>query len=125
MKTRFQRIRRLPEFTRDLKRLKKRYRTIENDLETLINTLLFAFHKLQIDVDGVKRIDNIGPIRLPVYKVKKFACRSIKGRGVRTGLRLIYTYNVDDDCIELIEIYSKSDKKVEDRDRIEKYYSTS
>ena len=106
MKTRFQRIRRLPEFTRDLKKLKKRYRTIEDDLEILIHTLLFAFHKLQIDVDGVKRIDNLGPMRFPVYKVKKFACKSLKGKGARTGLRLIYAYDVDNDCIELIEITS-------------------
>ena len=125
MKMRFQRIIRLPEFTRDMKKLKKRYRTIESDLEILINTLLFAFHKLQIDVDSVKRIDNLGQTRLPVYKVKKFACKSLKGKGARTGLRLIYAYDVDNDCIELIEIYSKSDKEVENRERIRNKYSIS
>ena len=124
MKTRFQRIRRLPEFTRDIKKLKKRYRTIENDLEILINTLLFTFHILQVEVDGVWRIDNLGLMRLPIYKVKKFACRSLKGKGARTGLRLIYAYDIENDYIELIEIYSKSDKEVENRKRISNNYST-
>ena len=118
----FQRINRLPEFERELKKLKKRYRTLDVDLDIVINTLLVSFHKLKIENEGVLRIDDLGDIRSPVYKVKKFACRSLKGKGVRTGLRLIYAYIEEEDCIELIEIYMKGDKSTENRDRIKKRY---
>lgn len=122
MTKRFQRVNRLPEFDRDLKKLKKQFRTLDEDLETLITTLLFSFHKLNIENDGVLRIDDLGDTRLPVYKVKKFTCKSLKGKGVRTGLRLIYAFDADEECIELIEIYLKADKGTEDRDRIKSNY---
>lgn len=125
MTTRFQKVIRLSGFDRDIRRLKRRYRTLEDDLETLIDTLLFSYHKLQIDSGGVWRIDDLGNVRLPVYKVKRFACQSLKGRGVRTGLRLIYAFDVEEDCIELIEIYVKADKETEDRGRIKDNYEVS
>jgi len=122
MMKRFQRVDRLPEFERDFKKLEKRYRTLAEDLTTLIDTLLFAFHKLNIENDGVLRIDDLGDIRFPVYKVKKFPCRAMKGKGARTGLRLIYAFDAKEDSIELIEIYMKADKATEDRDRIKSNY---
>ncbi len=44
---------------------------------------------------------------------------------VRTGLRLIYAFDADEDCIELIEIYVKADKETEDRDRIKNNHGAS
>ncbi len=122
MTMRFRRVDRLPEFDRDFKKLEKKLRTLAEDLTTLIDTLLFAFHKLNIENEGVKRIDDLGQVRLPVYKVKKFTCKSLKGKGSRTGLRLIYGFDAEKDRIELIEIYMKSDKAAEDRDRIKTHY---
>ena len=124
MTKRFQRGDRLSEFDRDIRKLRKRYRTIEEDLTILIDTLLFAFHKLPMKVDGVHRINDLGHVRLPVYKAKKFSCQSIKGKGVRTGLRLIYAFDDDNDSIELIEIFIKADQKTEDRDRIKDNYGS-
>ena len=119
---RFREVRRLREFERDLKKLLKKYSTLEEDLAILVSTQLAAFHKLGLDNGGVFRIDDLGEIIVPVYKVKKFACRSLKGKGVRTGLRLIYAWFEADDRIELVEIYLKADKSTEDRKRILKYY---
>jgi hypothetical protein len=56
-----------------------------------------------------------------VYKAKKFACRSLPGKGVYSGIRVIYSYYPDIDKIELIEIYYKGDKENEDRERILRY----
>ena len=53
-----------------------------------------------------------------IYKAKKFACRSLKGTGVQSGIRVIYAYFDETDEIQLIEIYYKGDKKNEDRKRI-------
>jgi hypothetical protein len=70
---------RLAEFNRDLKRLLKRHRTLEDDLAVLVDTALFAFHKIDRDYPWIVRIDDLGTTRLPVYKVTRFACRSMKG----------------------------------------------
>jgi len=57
-----------------------------------------------------------------IYKAKKFACRSVRRKGVQSGIRVIYAYFEEEDKIELIEIYYKGDKESEDRERILKYY---
>lgn len=111
----------LPEFERDLKRLLKRYPTIEEDLDEFIATAAFAYHKLKVDT-GIVPIERLGAIRLPVFKARKFACRSLKGRGSRSGIRVIHAFDEEKDRIELIEIYIKFDRENEDRERILQHY---
>jgi hypothetical protein len=48
----FREIARLPEFERDLKALVKRFRTLEEDLATLLKTQLILLHKLVVDKRG-------------------------------------------------------------------------
>jgi hypothetical protein len=59
-----------------------------------------------------------------MYKAKKFACKALKGKGARSGIRVIYTYLPEFDEIYLLELYSKGDKENEDRDRIKNFAST-
>ena len=105
---------RLPEFEKDLKRLLKKYRSLNEDLEE-VKTILrkkpderppFSF-----------RIDNLG-LTTCVLKVKKIACKSLKGKGVNSGFRLIYAYFREEQIITLVELYHKSDKENEERERI-------
>ncbi len=117
---RFNEVIRLPEFDRDLKRLTKRFRTIEDDLNVFVEAELYLFHKLKLDNNGIFRITGLS-IEVPeIYKAKKFACRSLKGKGVHSGIRVVYGYFSDEDRILLIEIYYKGDKENEDRERIRK-----
>lgn len=112
---------RLPEFERDIRRLLKRFKTIEDDLEIFIEKQLFLYHKLKVDNKGIFQITGL-PMEIPeVYKAKKFACKSLKGRGVQSGIRVIYTYDEEKDKLVLIEIYFKGDKANEDKDRILEY----
>lgn len=114
----FRETRRLPEFERDLKRLGKRYRTLEEDLATVLGAQVVLYHKLGIDNKGIFRVPGL-PFQFPeIYKVRKFACRALKGRGAASGMRLIYAYFKDEDAVELIELYFKGDKENEDRERI-------
>ena len=104
----------LSEFQRDLKFLIKKYRTLNDDLEIVKKVLAvnpderppFSF-----------RIDNLG-IETCVIKVKKIACRALKGKGVNSGLRLIYGYFEEEQKIIFIELYHKNDKESENRERI-------
>jgi mRNA-degrading endonuclease RelE of RelBE toxin-antitoxin system len=116
--SRFKSVVRLHEFERDLKKLAKKFRTIEDDLNIFVETELYLFHKLNIDNNGIFRIVRLPYEEPPVYKAKKFACRSLKGKGVHSGIRVIYSYLADKDRIDLVEIYYKGDKENEDWDRI-------
>ena len=105
-----------------MKKLLKKFKTLGDDLAIFINKQLNLYHKLKIDNKGIFQIPNLQIEVLNIYKAKKFACRSLKGRGVQSGIRIIYAYFEEKDKIELIEIYYKGDKVNEDRKRILKYY---
>ncbi len=104
----------LEEYKKDLKGLLKKYRTLNDDIKVVKQVLEvmpnerppFSF-----------RIDNLG-IETCVIKVKKIACKALKGRGVNSGLRLVYAYFPADQRIVFIELYHKNDKENEDRQRI-------
>lgn len=117
----FKETSRLPEFEKDTKGLLKRFKTIEDDLEIFIEKQLFLYHKLKVDNKGIFQITGL-PVENPeVYKAKKFACKSLKGRGAQSGIRVIYAYDEEKDKIVLIEIYFKGDKANEDKQRIFEY----
>jgi hypothetical protein len=118
----FREIARLPDFERDMKRLIKRFRSLEDDLDNFIKTELVLLHKLKIDNRGVVQMAGLGIQEPKVYKARKFACRSLKGKGADSGIRVIYACFEEKDRIELIEIYYKGDKNNEDRERILKRY---
>jgi len=118
----FNKISYISEFKKDLKKLGKRFKTLEDDLNIFIKSQLKIYHKLEIDNRGIFRINDLD-IKYPeIYKAKKFTCRSLKGKGVYSGIRIIYAYFKNEEKIELIEIYYKQDKENEDRERIFKYY---
>lgn len=111
------------EFKREFKKLLKKFRTLDEDLNTFINTQLKIAHKLNIiENKSIVRISNLGIDNPKIYKARRFACKSLKGKGARSGIRIIYAYYEEEDIIEFIEIYYKAQKANEDRDRIIKYY---
>jgi len=120
----FSEVRRLAEFEKDLKKLSKRFRTLKEDLKIFEDKQLKLYHKLEIDNRGCIRISDLGISYPEIYKAKKFACRSLKGKGVASGIRVIYAYYRKEDIIEFVEIYYKGDKKNEDRNRILQNYRT-
>jgi mRNA-degrading endonuclease YafQ of YafQ-DinJ toxin-antitoxin module len=122
MKSPFSDVQRIDAFNRDMKKLLKRFKTLEEDLQTLIDVSINAFHNLAIDNGGIVRIPGLGFDEPAVHKVRKFACKSRKGYGVQSGMRLIYAYSKSNDTITLIEIYFKGDKANEDRDRITRLF---
>lgn len=104
----------LTEFKKDLKTLLKRYRTLNDDLDVV---------KRVLEVTPDERppfsflIDNLD-LETCIIKVKKIACKALKGRGVNSGLRLIYAHFPDEQKIIFIELYHKNEKENEDKKRI-------
>ena len=109
----------LPDFKKDLKTLLKKYRTLDDDLYVVKKVLEvmpdqrppFSF-----------RIDNLG-LDTCIIKVKKIACKALKGKGVNSGLRLVYAYFPEENKITFIELYHKIDKENEDRKRIKENFN--
>ncbi len=104
----------LPEFEKDLKSLLKKYRTLHEDLEevkTILKKRPEARPPFSFEISNLQ-------LETCVIKVKKIACRSLKGKGVQSGLRLIYAYFKNEQKITFIELYHKNDKENEDKQRI-------
>jgi mRNA-degrading endonuclease RelE of RelBE toxin-antitoxin system len=118
----FKKIEQLDRFKKDLKKLLKRFPSLLQDLNTFANAQLIAYHKLNIDNNGIFPLEGTGIQNPTIYKVKKFACRSLKGKGAHSGIRITYAYFSTDDRIEFIEIYYKGDQENEDKERIKEHY---
>lgn len=104
----------LQEFKKDFKKLLKKYRTLNDDFEVVKKVLDI---KPEARAAFSFQIDGLG-IETCVIKVKKIACKALKGKGVNSGLRLIYAHFIESEEIIFIELYHKSDKENEDRQRI-------
>ena len=101
----FHEISYIPEFEKDMRKFLKKFKTLKEDLKIFIEKELNLYHKLNKDNKGIFRISDLGITNPKIYKAKKFACRSLKGKGVQSGIRVIYAYFEKEDKIELIEIY--------------------
>jgi hypothetical protein len=114
----FKQITQIPEFEKDLKKLLKRYPSLEDDLRMFIKVAMNAFHKQKINSSAIIHISDLGIHSPKIFKANKFACKALKGKGAQSGIRVIYAHHEDADWIEFIEIYYKGDKENEDRERI-------
>ena len=108
-------------FDKDLKRLLKKFRTLEEDIEIAKTNAIELFHLKNIDNNSVELIPNFCSDELKICKIKKFACKALKGRGVQSGIRIIYAYYVLTNTVDFIEMYFKGESENEDKERIKEY----
>ena len=108
-------------FRKDFKKLLKRYRTLEADLNVAKTNSIELFHLKNIHNQSIFLIPGFCSETIKICKIKKFACKALKGRGAMSGIRVIYAFNVTSCAVEFIEIYFKADKENEDQERIKEY----
>jgi len=108
-------------FQKDLKRLLKKYRTVEEDLETVKRNVIELYHLKQINNQSVFPIQGFCTQEIQICKIKKFACKALKGRGSKSGIRVIYAFHCQSCKVDFIELYFKGEKENEDRERIQTY----
>ncbi|MBT3169661.1 MAG: hypothetical protein HN952_02950 [Candidatus Cloacimonetes bacterium] len=111
----------LIEFKKELKKLEKKYPTLSEDLDHFISYGLPKIIDNKI-IEEMPIISKLGIINPEIRKVTKFACRSIYGRGAKSGIRIIFAYDREKKVVKFIEIYHKNKKEIENRDRIYKYF---
>lgn len=108
------------EFRKDFKRLSRKFSSLNEDLIIAKKACLELYHLRGIDNQSVFKIQHIKS-DIQVFKLKKFACKSLKGSGSRSGIRIIYAWFPSNNEIHFIEIYYKGDKENEDKARIHEY----
>lgn len=111
-----------PEFDADFKKLCKKYKTLIDDLEVVKKAAISLYHLNSIDNNSVFPIPGFCNDEILSCKIKKFASKSFKNKGAKSGLRLIYIFIKKDLKVVLIEIYYKGNKANENKDRLGYYY---
>ena len=99
------------EFQKDFKKLFKKFKSLDGDLE--------EFKKVLNEAPlGIGKHFNIITKTGFVYIIKaRFFCKNLK----KKDLRIIYVYIEEQKKIEFIEMYFKGEKENEDRERIKAY----
>ena len=96
-----------PRFERQFKKLLKRFRTLEDDLEIAKVAAIELFHLHEVDNQSVEVVPRFNKEKIRICKIKKFACKSLRGKGVRSGIRVIYAFMPEISEILFLEIYYK------------------
>lgn len=101
----------LPEFTKEFKRLSKKYKSLFDDLEQFKKILLV------VPLGNGKHFNIITKDEECIIIKARLFCRYLKG----SSLRIIYAFYCSSCNIEFIELYPKNEKENEDRERIKEY----
>ena len=109
-------------FDKDFKRLAKKFRTLGSDIEVVKTNTIELYHLQKIDNRSIFPMQAYCFEDVKVYKIKKIACWSLKGKGNRSGLRIIYAFFPETLSVVFIEIYyKKKNNTVANRERIKEF----
>jgi len=101
----------LPEFSKEFKRLAKKYKSLPDDL--------FEFKRVisVIPLGNSKHFNVITRIEQRAIIKARLFCRYLRG----SSLRIIYAFHNQTHRIDFIEVYFKGDRENEDRERVKEY----
>ena len=110
----------VPEFPKELSSAIKKYKYLEEDFDRFKKAL--EINQPQ-GMRGTFRISDLGiNVKIPIYKVKHFRSQDFKGKGSKSGFRIIYAHMNEEHKIIFIEFYHKNNKTNHDVKRIKKYF---
>ena len=95
------------KFEKQFKKLIRKYRSLEEDLEIAKKFAIEAFHLDKINNEAVWLVPKFDKKIVQIYKLKKFSCKALKGKGNRSGIRIIYAFYPEKFEVEFLEIYFK------------------
>ena len=101
-----------PEFQKDLKRLRKKYRSLNQDI-AVVKQAIAALPT----GDGSKHWVVKNKVEDTYVMKMRMMCRSVKG----AQFRLVYGYNQKTVTVLCLELYYKGDQVRETSDRIDEY----
>jgi DNA topoisomerase VI subunit B len=101
----------LPEFEKELKKLSKKYPTLQSDIEDIKPILIETKTGIGKNFTIISTTQNVQIVKVRIL------CESLRSRTIR----LIYAYHKDRIEFMYIEVYFKGDTENEDRQRIKEY----
>ncbi|MFH0951199.1 MAG: hypothetical protein V1765_01865 [bacterium] len=110
-----------PAFQKDFKRLLKKFKSLGDDLELAKVAAIELSHIQKINNLSIFLVQGSCTEKIQICKIKKFACKALKGRGSKSGIRVIYAFHCESCKVDFIEIYFKGEQENEDKDRIKEY----
>lgn len=99
--------RRHDRFEKQIKKLIRKYRSLEEDLLEAQKAAIELFHLRNLDNNAVELVPKFDHEIVQIYKIRKFACKALKGKGVKSGVRIIYAFYPEKLEVEFLEIYFK------------------
>lgn len=111
----------IPEFEKDFKKLTKKFITLNTDFEMMKRASIEAYYELNIDNKSIVPIEGFCGDCYTSNKIRKFSCRSLKGRGAVSGIRVIFVWEEEIRKVTFIEIYFKADQANEDKARLKQF----
>lgn len=102
------------EFSKDFKRLSKKYKSLPNDLlefKKVVTAFPLGSGKHFVILHNLEQVKIIKA---------RFFCRYLRG----VSLRIIYAYQESIRIIDFIELYFKGEQENEDRNRIKEFLKT-
>lgn len=110
-------------FEKQFGKLLRKLKTLEEDLEVVKKAAIELLHTHNIDNRSICLIPGYDNETVKIFKIKKFACRSLKGKGVKSGIRIIYAYYPESCEVEFLEIYYKEKEDTGmDYDFVKRYF---
>jgi len=118
----FNRIIHLPQFSKNIKQLAKKYRTIEDDIGgNFVNSVLKLYHHENKNTAQIERCDEAGYEYPKIYVAKKFVCRSLKETD---KIRVVWAYYDKSDTIVYIEIFFKGEQIIPNKKKYQDLFKT-
>lgn len=110
----------LPEFEKDFKALLKRFQTLDSDFERFKKFSIEPHFEQNVETTSFVKIEGNCGEKYSSYKVRKFACRALMGKGSQSGIRIIFIWEPNSRKITFVEMYFKGDKALEDKERLKR-----
>lgn len=111
----------IPAFDKDFRALSKRFKTLSEDFEILKKFILDTHYEQDIPTTAFVPIEGYCGLDYTANKIRKFACKSLKGRGSASGIRIIFVWDKKSRTITFIEIYFKADQENENHRRLKDF----
>ena len=117
------RYKRHARFVNQFQKLQRKYHTLDKDLTIAENAAIELLHIKNLDNRSIELIPGFNSERIKICKLKKFACQSLKGKGVKSGIRIIYAFYPKQLAVEYLEIYYKERSDTDmDYDFVREYF---
>lgn len=111
----------LASFKAEFRKLAEKLKTLAEDIKVAKKNAIELLHLRQIDNQSIVSISGYKHPYLQVYKLHKFACKTLKGKDVNSGIKLIYAYDKKNNTVCFIEIYSTAEQQSESKNKIEQF----